>query len=59
MLSLMAKNFFADSPVLFFPVCALVLFVVAFSALTLRALRKPAEDLDAMAQLPLESEETL
>lgn len=52
----MATGFFADSPVLDFPVIALLLFLGVFVAITLRALRTPSVAYDRSAALPLEDE---
>ena len=53
MLSLMAQDFFAKSPVLLFPVLALFLFLIAFAVITWRALRQDRSELDRLARLPL------
>ena len=53
MLSLMAEEFFAQSPMLLFPALALVLFLIAFCAVTWRTLRQDRSELDRLAQLPL------
>ena len=53
MLSTMAKGFFAQSPALFYPVLALILFVVVFVAITVRTLRRDKRDIDEHARIPL------
>ena len=53
MLSVMAKGFFLDSPLIFFPVLALFLFIVVFTAVTVRTLRGSDEQLQHAAGLPL------
>ncbi len=53
MLSMMAKGFFTDSPLIFFPVLALVIFLVAFTFITIRTLRSSKESLQHVAGLPL------
>ena len=58
MLGYMASEFFASSPVLWLPVIALGLFLLAFTILTIRAMRKPKSEIDRLAALPLEPEES-
>ena len=58
MLSLMAKEFFSSSPVLMFPIAALILFFVAFTVLTIKAMRKPSDELAALAGMPLIEDDT-
>jgi cbb3-type cytochrome oxidase subunit 3 len=53
MLGAMAREFFAASPLLLFPVLALFLFLLAFTVATWRALRQPRAELDPIARLPL------
>jgi hypothetical protein len=53
MLSMMAKGFFTDSPLIFFPVLALVIFLVTFTFITVRTLRSSSESLQHIASLPL------
>jgi len=53
MLGLMAKDFFTQSPVLLFPIAALIVFTVAFTALTIRTLRQDKSELDEIARAPL------
>jgi hypothetical protein len=57
MLGYMASEFFASSPVLLLPIIALGLFVVAFTVLTVRTMRRPRAEIDALAALPLDGEE--
>ena len=57
-MSSIARQFFADSPVIFFPVLALILFITVFLLVTVRVLRARREDIDALARIPLgDSEE--
>jgi len=58
MLSVMAREFFASSPLMVFPVAALLLFLVAFSFLTFRALTRPRSEIEALANLPMDDNET-
>jgi HAMP domain-containing protein len=53
MLGAMARDFFAASPLLLFPVAALVLFLAAFILALWRVLRQPRAELDPIARLPL------
>ena len=53
MLSMMAKGFFTDSPLIFFPVLALVIFMITFTVITVRTLRSSNESLQHVAGLPL------
>ena len=53
MLSMMAKGFFTDSPLIFFPVLALVIFIATFTVITVRTLRSSNESLQHVAGLPL------
>lgn len=48
-----ARQFFADSPVIALPIVALLLFFSVFVLVTVRALRAPREDVDALARIPL------
>jgi hypothetical protein len=56
MISWLASDFFARSPMLLFPVVALFLFMTAFAAVSAWALLRKREHLDRMARLPLEDE---
>ena len=56
MLSLMAKEFFAESPVMMFPIAGLFLFLITFTVLSVKALRRPKDQIEALANLPLESD---
>ena len=51
-MSTIARQFFADSPLIFFPIIALLLFVSVFLLVTTRALRARREDIDALARIP-------
>jgi cbb3-type cytochrome oxidase subunit 3 len=53
MLSQMAKSFFADSPLLAYPLIAMALFMTVFVVITWRTMRRDPHDYDALAQLPL------
>jgi len=48
-----ARQFFADSPVIALPIVALLLFFAVFVLVTVRALRAPRADVDALARIPL------
>jgi len=56
MLGAMAREFFAASPLLLFPVAAMFLFLLAFTAATWRALRQPRSELEPLSRLPLADE---
>lgn len=58
MLSALASDFFAASPLLMLPVVALILFLAAFTVVTWRALRKKPAELEPIARLPLGDDET-
>ena len=51
-MSAIARQFFADSPVILFPIIALLLFLFVFVFVTVRALRARREDIDALARIP-------
>jgi hypothetical protein len=57
MLSQLAREFFARSPVLAWPVFALALFSCVFIAVTLKALLARREDVQRLAALPLSDAE--
>ena len=57
MLGWFASDFFAESPVLFFPVLALMIFMTVFITVSLRALFKPKSELDRLAQMPLSEDD--
>jgi hypothetical protein len=57
MLSWIASDFFARSPVLLYPLVALGLFMTVFVAVALRAFLGNAERFEALAQLPFEKDE--
>jgi cbb3-type cytochrome oxidase subunit 3 len=52
-MSAIARQFFADSPVIVFPIFALLLFVAVFIVVTVRALRTQPSEIDALARIPL------
>ena len=54
MISWMAMDFFAKSPVLALPLLGLCLFVSAFAAVSIRAALTSRDELDALAKLPLD-----
>ena len=47
-----AHQFFVDSPVIFFPILALLIFVFVFFFVVVRVLRARSEDIDALARIP-------
>jgi len=49
----MYKEFFTRSPLLSFPLFALVLFVAVFVSVLFRVLRRPAKHFESDARLPL------
>ena len=53
MLSMMAKNFFSESPLLMFPIAALLIFIAVFTVVTIKVLRTDKESLQTVAGLPL------
>jgi len=57
MLSWIASDYFARSPVLLYPLVALGLFMTVFVAVSLRAFFGSAERFEALAQLPFEKDE--
>ena len=56
-MSRFAAEFFAQSPVLLYPLIALVLFFTMFLAVLIRVMRMKRSEADRYAQLPLEEEE--
>jgi hypothetical protein len=54
MLSWIASDFFARSPVLVYPLIALLLFMAVFVTAALRAALADRAQIDRMARLPLE-----
>lgn len=58
MLTALASDFFAASPLMALPVVALLLFLCVFTAATWRALRKRPAELEPIARLPLGDDET-
>lgn len=54
MLSRLSQEFFQASQLLALPLLALVLFLVVFAGITIRALRTPAAEIDHMGRLPLD-----
>ena len=56
MLSMMAGKLFADNPILIAPLVALCIFLVLFSVLTWKALRRSKATIAHLSQLPLEAD---
>ena len=54
MLSLVARDFFLRSPVLVLPIAALLLFLTAFVATTLKALLTRKREITRLAALPID-----
>ncbi|MCA9579483.1 MAG: hypothetical protein R3B40_05650 [Polyangiales bacterium] len=54
MISWLASDFFAQSPVLALPIAALLLFMALFTVMAVRALRLPIAQVETLAQLPME-----
>lgn len=54
MLSELSADYFARSPVLAYPIAALGLFLLVFVGVSLRALLRGRDELDRMAELPLQ-----
>lgn len=54
MISVFAREFFANSPAVGIAVAALLIFAVVFTAVSLRALTMKKEDIEALANLPLD-----
>lgn len=54
MLSQLAADYFARSPVLAYPIAALALFIIVFVAVSVRAFLSRKSELDTMAALPLQ-----
>lgn len=53
MMRLLTEDFFARSPVLAYPVLAMVLFLAVFLVVSVRALLSRRESLDELARMPL------
>jgi hypothetical protein len=58
MLSFMASEYFQRSPMLFYPLLALALFMAVFFIITLRAVLTGGARYQALARLPLEEVDT-
>jgi cbb3-type cytochrome oxidase subunit 3 len=56
-MSRFAAEFFANSPVLLFPLITLVLFFIVFLAVIVHVMRMKKSKADEYAHLPLEEEE--
>lgn len=57
MLSALASEFFASSPLMMLPIVALLLFLCVFTAATWRALRRKPAELEPIARLPLDDDQ--
>lgn len=55
MLSFVAMGYFQKSPLLVFPLIALLLFLTVFVVVTIRALRASPSSFEAISRLPLEA----
>ena len=55
-MSRFASQFFEQSPVLLYPVLALVLFFIVFLVVIVRVMRMKASEADLCAHIPLEEE---
>jgi hypothetical protein len=53
MLSALASEFFAASPLMMLPVLALLLFLCVFTVASWRAMRRKPAELEPIARLPL------
>jgi cbb3-type cytochrome oxidase subunit 3 len=51
-----ASEFFEQSPMLLYPVIALVLFFIVFLGVLVRVMRMKASEADQRARIPLEEE---
>lgn len=58
MISVVAQDFFQRSPVLVFPLIALVIFMGIFTAVSLRTLIKGKRHFERYARMPLEDGES-
>ena len=56
MLSELSRDFFSQSPMLFYPIVALGLFLAVFVAMLARTLFTRPEELDRLSRLPFDSE---
>ena len=54
MLSQLAAEYFARSPVLAFPIVALGLFLLVFVGVSVRAITRSQRDIESLAALPLQ-----
>ena len=59
MLSLMAGELFAESPILIAPIVALWIFVCLFALLTWKAIRRSKGAIEHLAHLPLEADRSV
>ncbi|NLY93825.1 MAG: hypothetical protein GXY23_07315 [Myxococcales bacterium] len=55
-MSRMAESFFAVSPMLAFPLVAMVIFGAVFLAISMRTMRTPNEVIERRRALPLEED---
>jgi len=54
MMGVFAREFLAESPALGLAILALLIFAVVFTAVTIRALMMDKDEIEELAQLPLE-----
>jgi len=54
MIAVFAREFLADSPAVSLAVAALLIFAVVFTVVTIRALMMDKDEIEALANLPLE-----
>ena len=57
MMGVFAREFLAESLALGLAILALLIFAVVFTAVTIRALMMDKDEIEALAQLPLEDAE--
>jgi hypothetical protein len=55
-MSRFASEFFANSPVLLYPLLALALFFIVFLVVIVRVMRMKTSDVNEYARIPLEEE---
>jgi hypothetical protein len=55
-MSRFASEFFEQSPVLLYPVLALILFFIVFLVVVVRVMRMKSSEADLCARIPLEEE---
>lgn len=57
MITVFAREFLADSPAVSLAVVALLIFAVVFTAVTIRTLMMDKDEIEALANMPLEDAE--